>query len=46
VDGVPSRRFADLQGCGEALRGTTRVKCAKFCGMGHSKMKGEIVVAP
>jgi cytochrome c oxidase subunit 2 len=26
--------------------GTYAFKCAKFCGMGHSKMKGEIVVAP
>lgn len=25
--------------------GTYEFKCAKFCGMGHSKMKGEIVVA-
>ena len=24
--------------------GTYEFKCAKFCGMGHSKMKGEIVV--
>lgn len=26
--------------------GTYKFKCAKFCGMGHPKMKGEIVVAP
>ncbi|MFN2386945.1 MAG: cupredoxin domain-containing protein [Thermoanaerobaculia bacterium] len=26
--------------------GTYEFKCAKFCGMGHSKMKGEIVVTP
>ena len=26
--------------------GTFRFKCAKFCGMGHGKMKGEIVVTP
>jgi cytochrome c oxidase subunit II len=25
--------------------GTYEFKCAKFCGMGHSKMKGEIVVS-
>ncbi len=25
--------------------GTYEFKCAKFCGTGHSKMKGEIVVA-
>jgi cytochrome c oxidase subunit 2 len=24
--------------------GTYRFKCARFCGLGHSKMKGEIVV--
>ena len=24
--------------------GTYEFKCAKFCGMGHSKMKGQIVV--
>jgi cytochrome c oxidase subunit II len=24
--------------------GTYRFKCAKFCGLGHGKMKGEIVV--
>ena len=27
-----------------AKPGTYAFKCAKFCGMGHSKMKGEIVV--
>ncbi len=27
-----------------AKAGTYPFKCAKFCGMGHSKMKGEIVV--
>jgi cytochrome c oxidase subunit 2 len=26
--------------------GTYKFKCAKFCGLGHSKMKGEIVVTP
>ena len=26
--------------------GTFAFKCAKFCGLGHSKMKGEFVVAP
>jgi cytochrome c oxidase subunit II len=26
--------------------GTYAFKCAKFCGLGHSKMKGEIVVTP
>ena len=26
--------------------GTYKFKCAKFCGLGHGKMKGEIVVAP
>lgn len=26
--------------------GTYEFKCAKFCGLGHGKMKGEIVVAP
>jgi cytochrome c oxidase subunit 2 len=26
--------------------GTYDFKCAKICGMGHSTMKGEIVVAP
>ena len=26
--------------------GTYPFKCAKFCGMGHSGMKGEIVVTP
>jgi cytochrome c oxidase subunit 2 len=26
--------------------GTYEFKCAKFCGLGHKKMKGEIVVAP
>lgn len=26
--------------------GTYSFKCAKFCGMGHGKMKGEIVVSP
>jgi len=26
--------------------GTYQFKCARFCGMGHGKMKGEIVVAP
>ncbi len=26
--------------------GTFPFKCAKFCGLGHSKMKGEFVVAP
>lgn len=26
--------------------GTYAFKCAKFCGLGHGKMKGEIVVAP
>ena len=26
--------------------GTFPFKCAKFCGMGHGKMKGEIVVSP
>ncbi|MEO8432116.1 MAG: cupredoxin domain-containing protein [Acidobacteriota bacterium] len=25
--------------------GTFEFKCAKFCGMGHSKMKGEFVVS-
>jgi len=26
--------------------GTYHFKCARFCGLGHSKMKGEIVVTP
>jgi cytochrome c oxidase subunit II len=26
--------------------GTYPFKCAKFCGLGHGKMKGEIVVTP
>jgi cytochrome c oxidase subunit II len=26
--------------------GTYEFKCANFCGMGHGKMKGEIVVSP
>jgi cytochrome c oxidase subunit 2 len=26
--------------------GTYKFKCARFCGLGHSKMKGEIVVTP
>ena len=26
--------------------GTFEFKCARFCGMGHGKMKGEIVVTP
>ena len=26
--------------------GTYAFKCARFCGMGHGKMKGEIVVTP
>lgn len=26
--------------------GTYQFKCAKFCGLGHGKMKGEIVVSP
>jgi cytochrome c oxidase subunit 2 len=26
--------------------GTYEFKCAKFCGMGHGKMKGSIVVTP
>ncbi|MCM3879741.1 MAG: cupredoxin domain-containing protein [Vicinamibacterales bacterium] len=26
--------------------GTYEFKCASFCGMGHGKMKGEIVVTP
>jgi cytochrome c oxidase subunit II len=26
--------------------GTYEFKCARFCGMGHGKMKGEIVVTP
>lgn len=26
--------------------GTYRFKCARFCGLGHPKMKGEIVVTP
>ena len=26
--------------------GTFKFKCAKFCGLGHGKMKGEIVVSP
>ena len=26
--------------------GTYAFKCANFCGMGHSKMKGEFVVSP
>jgi cytochrome c oxidase subunit 2 len=26
--------------------GTYRFKCAKFCGLGHGGMKGEIVVTP
>lgn len=29
-----------------AKAGTYAFKCAKFCGMGHGKMKGEIVVTP
>lgn len=26
--------------------GSYEFKCAKFCGLGHGKMKGEIVVSP
>jgi cytochrome c oxidase subunit 2 len=26
--------------------GTYEFKCARFCGLGHGKMKGEIVVSP
>jgi heme/copper-type cytochrome/quinol oxidase subunit 2 len=26
--------------------GTYPFKCARFCGLGHGKMKGEIVVTP
>ena len=26
--------------------GTYKFKCARFCGLGHPKMKGEIVVTP
>jgi cytochrome c oxidase subunit 2 len=26
--------------------GTYHFKCARFCGLGHGKMKGEIVVTP
>jgi len=26
--------------------GTYKFKCARFCGLGHSKMKGEIIVTP
>ena len=26
--------------------GTYEFKCSRFCGLGHSKMKGEIVVSP
>ena len=26
--------------------GTYEFKCAKFCGLGHGKMKGKIVVSP
>lgn len=26
--------------------GTYEFKCARFCGLGHGKMKGKIVVAP
>lgn len=26
--------------------GTYRFKCARFCGLGHPKMKGEIIVTP
>jgi cytochrome c oxidase subunit II len=26
--------------------GTYRFKCARFCGLGHGRMKGEIVVTP
>jgi len=26
--------------------GTYEFKCANFCGMGHGKMKGEIIVSP
>ena len=26
--------------------GTYKFKCARFCGLGHGKMKGEIVVTP
>ena len=26
--------------------GTYEFKCAKFCGLGHGRMKGEIVVVP
>jgi heme/copper-type cytochrome/quinol oxidase subunit 2 len=29
-----------------AKAGTYPFKCAHFCGLGHSKMKGEIVVTP
>lgn len=29
-----------------AKAGTYAFKCAKFCGLGHGKMKGEIVVVP
>ncbi len=29
-----------------ARAGTYPFKCARFCGMGHGKMKGEIVVSP
>ena len=29
-----------------AKPGTYAFKCARFCGLGHGKMKGEIVVSP
>ena len=29
-----------------ARAGTFEFKCANFCGMGHGRMKGEIVVVP
>ena len=29
-----------------AKPGTYAFKCAKFCGLGHGKMKGQIVVTP
>lgn len=29
-----------------ARAGTYEFKCANFCGMGHGRMKGEIVVVP
>jgi len=31
--------------CTPEKPGTYEFKCAKFCGMGHSKMKGQIVVS-